>query len=787
MKVFLLFLFCFIFFLSIPKAVFAHSQVEVVKMTENGFEPQSITLDENSAVLFVNEDKVARWPASDVHPTHDLYPEFDPQKVIAPGSSWSFKPKKPGTHKYHDHLKPHFRAMLIVSKEPDVSVETINWFENAKSFLLNFSAKVRSIFEKKEDPELAWKSLKEKYKGQAGSSGTIHDQAHLIGGLLYDRKGFSGLSLCSSDFAFGCYHGFLDQAFKKDLSKLQEADDACLKLGPENSGPVASCIHGIGHGVASFHQTEDLKNSLADCRKLISGKEYCFDGVFMEFVRSAPSSFFKKDDLLYPCNTLEKEYGPAYSFSCGRNIPSLLMSRFQKSFDEIVGVCSGAPLSKAFKEACFDSLGFSLASAADTGQIIRGCQSIVATEYILRCTKAAAGELVFQEVPGWSEKSKTICESFPQGRSECLSHVDRLIQEYGRVRKINFTPIKKDEDPNSYIRNQMKLCYKQDGKDGCYKKVAQLFYDQLGLRRTLGLFKANESYQEVYARCHETTHYLSRLEYEKQKNIAKVYQICDSTCHGGCYHGTLEAYLKENSNTDFAKICGQAKDYQKPIEFNECLHGLGHAAMFVTDMELKNSLKMCDLISEQEHKERCYTGVFMENSSSSTSFDHASIYIKKDDPFYPCNSIASDYQSVCWQYQSSYFSIINNQNWVKVSDMCLQIPEEYQDKCFRTIGTNQVGFTTSLSKMKQDCDLMPNDHFKGICVEGVVSSLAYRFVGEAQKMVEFCSAVDDQNKEICFKQMGTGVLDWDKNKDIVKKECSKIPDSQSITWCLSVI
>lgn len=780
--------------LQLAPTVLAHSQTQVIEMTSNGFEPNEVTVDENSTLIFLNRDSNARWPASNVHPTHDLYPQFDPQKAIEPGGSWAFKPKKAGEWKYHDHLKPHFRAILIVEKEPGVSVENINkfvpdginWLENIKSFFLNFSAKIHSLFQKKEDPELAWNNLKEKYQGQAGSSGTIHDQAHLIGSLLYDKKGFSGLSLCTAEFAFGCYHGFLDQAFKKDLSQLLKAQDACLKLGPENSGPVASCIHGIGHGVASFHQTSDLKSSLADCRKLTSGREYCFDGVFMEFVRSAPDSFFKADQPLYPCDELEKQFGPAYSFACGRNQPSLLIGRFKMAFNDVVAVCSNARSSQ-FKQACFDALGFSLASSTDANQIIRGCQSIGIPEYILSCTKAAAGELVFQEVPSWQEKSQAVCQSLSEGQVECLAHLDRLIKEYGRVKKINFTPRSEGEDADSYIRSQMKICYDNNGAGGCYKQVAELLYDNFGLAKTLGYLAANEDYPEVYARCHEVTHYLSRSEYERSGSVAKVYSQCDSTCHGGCYHGTLEAYLRENPNADFAKICGRAQDYQKPIEFNECLHGLGHAAMFTTDMELKQSLKMCDLISLQEHRERCYTGVFMENSSSSTSNDHVSKFIKPDDPFYPCNALAEKYQPLCWQYQSSYFSIITNQDWDKVSDLCLQIPTQYQDKCFRTIGTNQVGFTSSLEVMKKNCDSMPNGDFRNICVAGVVSSLSYRFVGDSQKMIDFCSLVDGLAAEACYRQMGTSLLDWDKDKNIAIRECEKIPSPQAKSQCMNVI
>ncbi len=801
-----------------PLPVFAHSQLQIVEMTADGFVPAETTIDKNSTVVFINKDNKTHWPASDVHPTHEIYPQFDPKRDIEPGKSWSFKFTKVGKWRIHDHLFPHFRGQITVLEEPgepesseDIPSSPTFW-EKIKNLFTQITNKLKvkravdisnlahlpadqQIKKVKdmsdvEGAEKTWQKIKEVFKDQSGSSGNIHDLAHLAGSLLYKKEGIKGLSKCTSNFAFGCYHGFLDEAFSKNLDNLNEAQNICLKLGIENSGPVASCIHGIGHGIASFHLVKDLKKSLSDCRKLTSGNEFCFDGVFMEFVRSAPENFYKKEDLLYPCNSLENEFAYAYSFSCGRNQPSVLMSRFKMGFNDVVGACSSSS-STPFKQACFDALGFSLAATLDTNKIISGCLTIEENEFVLRCIKSAAGELVFQEVPNWEEKSGTVCKSLESGRNECLQYIDKLISEYGRVRKINFTPIKKGDDVNAYLRKQLKKCYDNGGKDGCYKQVAEVLYADFGLTKTLELLKTNEQYPEVFARCHEVTHYLSRFEYEKQKDIAKAYAHCDSTCHGGCYHGTLEAYLKDKVGqkdfalkNDFSKTCGNRKDYSKPIEYNECLHGMGHAAMFVTEMELKESLKLCDTIEDQENRERCYTGVFMENSSSSTSFDHASIYIKKDDPFYPCNALEEKYLSLCWQYQSSYFSIINHQDWSKVSQMCLQIPNKYQDKCFRTIGTNQVGFTTSLQTMKQNCDFMPTPHFQDICVAGVISSLSYRFVGDAKKMIDFCSAVNSQNKESCFKQIGTALLDWDKNKDVAKKECSKIPDSQAISWCM---
>lgn len=793
-------------------------------MTSNGFEPQEVTIDNNSTVIFINQDKQQRWPASNVHPTHDLYPEFDPKGPIEQGKDWSFKPKRSGEFKFHDHLFPHFRGILIVKAEAggnnvnkdfqplssllekikfsfsEVFYKIKNLFSKSSRIYsgdeikkLSLDEQIKSIsgMAKDKGVEETWKFFRDTFKGEAGSMGNIHDLAHLIGSLMYKDKGFSGITICSAEFAFGCYHGFLDTAFKHSLDDLEKAEEACSKLG--EGGPYASCIHGIGHGVASFHSTADLKASLSSCRKLINGREFCFDGVFMEFSRSAPENFYKSKDPLYPCNELEGEFGPAYSFSCGRNQPSVLMSRFKKGFDEVVGICLGSK-STPFKQACFDSLGFSLASGADPNQIISGCQKIGVTEFVVACTKSAAGELIFQDVPLWHIKSPKICASLKSPYSiECQNYIDNLIKDYGRKPGNNFSYLKNGETDNEYLKSQLKICYENEGKNNCYRDVSEIFFDQFGMKKTLGLLAENENYPEVYARCHEVTHFLSRSEYERLGNISSVYAQCNSTCHGGCYHGTLEAYLQQRNldgeklKTEFAKVCGESKDYTSPLVFNECLHGLGHAAMYVTDTDLLLSLQLCDQLSTQDGKERCYSGAFMENSSSSTNRDHPGKYIKADDPMYPCNSLEEKYLHLCWRYQSSYFAIISKQDWQKVISLCMQVPEKYQEECFRTIGTNQVGFTQDIYKMKSDCDLAPNQNFQSICVSGVISSFSYRFVGDSSKMIEFCAIVDEPEKEGCYKQIGLGILDWNNNSQLVKNECSKINDPKYSSLCMSII
>lgn len=78
-----------------------------VTYTDSGFSPQSIEVAKGSTVNFVNKSSVPIWVASDPHPEHTDYPEFDTPRVIGRlpemGEDFSFTFNKAGTWKYHSH------------------------------------------------------------------------------------------------------------------------------------------------------------------------------------------------------------------------------------------------------------------------------------------------------------------------------------------------------------------------------------------------------------------------------------------------------------------------------------------------------------------------------------------------------------------------------------------------------------------------------------------------------------------------------------------------------------
>lgn len=85
-----------------------------INMTSDGFQPDEIKITKGTKVIFKNTDSFYHWPASDLHPSHGIYPEFDPRKTVEPGQSWSFVFDSVGEWGMHDHISPYMIGKITV-------------------------------------------------------------------------------------------------------------------------------------------------------------------------------------------------------------------------------------------------------------------------------------------------------------------------------------------------------------------------------------------------------------------------------------------------------------------------------------------------------------------------------------------------------------------------------------------------------------------------------------------------------------------------------------------------
>lgn len=84
--------------------------------TADGYEPNEVTIKKGDIILWTNEGDEFHWPASDLHPTHGIYPEFDPLKPLAPGEEWKFRFDEAGIWKFHDHIRANEVGTITVTE-----------------------------------------------------------------------------------------------------------------------------------------------------------------------------------------------------------------------------------------------------------------------------------------------------------------------------------------------------------------------------------------------------------------------------------------------------------------------------------------------------------------------------------------------------------------------------------------------------------------------------------------------------------------------------------------------
>lgn len=94
-------------------ATLPYSQFEI-RYRDGKYLPESLTIKQGDEVRFINESGRDMWPASATHPTHEMYPEFDPKQPIPNGQMWPFVFGKTGGWNYHDHLNPSVGGVIVV-------------------------------------------------------------------------------------------------------------------------------------------------------------------------------------------------------------------------------------------------------------------------------------------------------------------------------------------------------------------------------------------------------------------------------------------------------------------------------------------------------------------------------------------------------------------------------------------------------------------------------------------------------------------------------------------------
>jgi plastocyanin len=89
------------------------AEISIV-LTDQGFTPAHVRITAGTKIVFTSTREHEFWPASNPHPSHDIYPQLDPKQPIPSGQSWTFVANRVGIWGYHDHIRSYYTGVLDV-------------------------------------------------------------------------------------------------------------------------------------------------------------------------------------------------------------------------------------------------------------------------------------------------------------------------------------------------------------------------------------------------------------------------------------------------------------------------------------------------------------------------------------------------------------------------------------------------------------------------------------------------------------------------------------------------
>jgi hypothetical protein len=313
----------------------------------------------------------------------------------------------------------------------------------------------------------------------------------------------------------------------------------------------------------------------------------------------------------------------------------------------------------------------------------------------------------------------------------------------------------------------------------------QLFRAALSQHSTMELLQLVQRFgtedPEVGRDCHPIVHAIGRETFRIKGNIHDSFAACDQTCHSGCYHGSVERFLRgDNIYAEIDKHPSAAELKQKAsaacdpnvllrLRF-QCLHGLGHALLFFGRYQLLQSLEACDVLPEDWSRNACYGGVFMENVVNATPQTRD---LSPTDYHYPCSKLNPKYRGECYGMQTS-----------RMTEMGLSTEQlfqecdnagEYHQHCLASVGRDLSNLVRAgqVIPTAEKCEMVRGES-RFACIRGVVYALIDN-TWDGRYALPFCDALTQENdRNTCFRT-STDYLKiiFEKPLAEVAKDCSE--------------
>ncbi|HEV2786385.1 MAG TPA: cytochrome c [Solirubrobacteraceae bacterium] len=279
----------------------------------------------------------------------------------------------------------------------------------------------------------------------------------------------------------------------------------------------------------------------------------------------------------------------------------------------------------------------------------------------------------------------------------------------------------------------------------------------------------------VAADCHRIAHRMGSAALARFKDkVAPAFIAGNAVCASGYYHGIIErAFLGQPTDKlsiVARQLCSDPKITEQRFLAYQCIHGLGHGLMIYTGYDLPGSLRTCDDLRNGFDRVSCSGGVFMENFNS--SYGVTSKYLRKNDPIYPCNSVAERHKLYCYLLVTANILRVENYDQAKTADACRRSEKAWVRTCFESFGRDVSGIAgKDADKALASCRLAKGN--EGDCLYGVSREIVNADAG-GERGGRFCARAPARHRAHCYEGVGSVLASLEPTPQSLRAECRAV-------------
>jgi hypothetical protein len=279
----------------------------------------------------------------------------------------------------------------------------------------------------------------------------------------------------------------------------------------------------------------------------------------------------------------------------------------------------------------------------------------------------------------------------------------------------------------------------------------------------------------IAADCHRIAHRMGSAALTRFKDrVAPAFIAGTPVCASGYYHGIIErAFLGQPTDkldVVARQLCSDSQINSQRFLAFQCIHGLGHGLMIYTGYDMPASLKTCDGLRSGFDRVSCSGGVFMENFNS--SYGVTSKYLRKDDPIYPCNSVAKRHKLYCYLLVTANILRMTNYDQEKTADACRLSEPAWVGTCYESFGRDVSGIAgTNAHKALASCRLAKSN--EGDCLYGVSREIVNSDAA-APRGARFCSLSPMRYRARCYSGVGSVLASLEPTPKSLRSACRKV-------------